>query len=218
MLRLNSIRKKKEDDSGDEWLLSYGDMMTLILGFFVILVAVSKIDPLKFEMVAQSMNEAMDKKAAVERITMDSLVDEVNQVINDEQMQDVVNVSITPRGLEVSARGKILFPSGSSNLLKGAEPMLMKLGNIIEETPYNIAVEGHTDNVPISGGLAHIYPSNWELSSARASSVLRYFIGQGIDSRRLQAVGYADTRNLAPNDTEEDRSRNRRVSIVFLVF
>ncbi|MBL7192027.1 OmpA family protein [bacterium] len=219
MIDKEFIKRKKGDDKDENnWLTSYGDMMTLILGFFVIIVAVSKIDPMKFELVAQSMNQAMDHKAAVERVSLDKLVDQVNQVINDEQMQDVVDVSVTPRGVEVSARGRILFPSGSSNLLRTAAPMLGKLANIIKETPYNIAVEGHTDDVPISGELARYYPSNWELSAARAASVLRYFIGEGIDAKRMQAVGYADTKNIVPNDSEDNRARNRRVSVVFLVF
>lgn len=215
MSRLKIPRGDKEDS--DSWLLTYSDMITLILTFFVILLAVSKIDPVKLEIVAQSMNQAMDKSMK-KQVTIEQLVDDIKKLIIKEDMEDLVEVNVTPRGVAVSAKGKVLFPSGSAELLSTSSRLLQQLKDIIMETPYNIAVEGHTDNVPISGALQKIYPSNWELSSARASSVVRYLIQSGINSDRLRAEGYADIDPVASNDTEEGRARNRRISIVFLVF
>ena len=188
-----------------------------MLGFFVIIVAISKIDSMRLEVVSKSMNEAMDK-SKMEQVSIDELVEVVNEIIVAEEMQEMVDVSVTARGVTISAKGAILFPSGRAKLLPSARPMLDKLANIISESEYNIAVEGHTDNMAISSSLARWYPTNWELSSARASSVAMHFIDSGIPAERFRVVGYADTEPRDTNDTSEGRACNRRVAIVFLVF
>jgi chemotaxis protein MotB len=192
-------------------------MVTLLLAFFVMLAAFSKVDLLKFAMISKTMNEAMDKDKVVQ-ISIDSLVSEVQNFITQEQLQKVVDVNVTGKGVEVSAKGAVLFPSGSADLLESSYKILDPISNIILKTHYNIAVEGHTDNVPISSELAEIYPTNWELSAARAAKVVRYFMEKGVLAKRLRAVGYADTVPVASNDTEEGRTQNRRVTVVFLLF
>lgn len=192
-------------------------MFTLLVTFFVIIAAVSSVDEAKYEMVAKSMSQAMDK-TKIQQVSIDSLIQDVKQAIINEKMEQVVEVNVAPRGVAISAKGSMLFPSGSANLKTSAFPILNRLAGLINETPYNIAVEGHTDNVPISGDLAVYFPSNWELSSARASSVVRHFIEQGVNSVRLSAVGFADTKPVDTNLTEEGRARNRRVTIIFLVY
>ena len=210
-------KPRGEDDNLDAWMLTYSDMITLMLTFFVILIAISRIDPLKVELLTKSMNKAMDK-TKVTQVSIDKLVEDVENMIVQEQLQDAVDVSITPRGVAVSAKGAVLFPSGSAQLLVTGYNILDNMANIILETPYNISVEGHTDSVPISGSLANYYPSNWELSSARASSIVRRMVEKGIPKERLRATGLADTEPIAPNNTEIGRAHNRRVVIVFLVF
>ena len=198
-------------------MLTYSDMVTLMLTFFVVIVAISKIDPVKLEMMSKSMNKAMDKNK-IEQVSIDELIKDVNEVIVNEQLEEMVDVEVTARGVTISAKGAILFPSGSAELKESALPMLSKFANIIGEKEYNIAVEGHTDNEAISPSLAKFYPTNWELSSARASSVVRYFIQTGLPANRFRAVGYADIEPIESNDTPEGRASNRRVAIVFLVF
>ena len=210
------FRQAKQDDS-ESWLLTYSDMVTLMMTFFIIIVAISKIDPVKLEMMSKSMNKAMDKNK-VEQVSIDELVKDVEEVIVNEDLEEVVDVEVTARGVTISAKGAILFPSGSATLKQSALPMLGKFANIIAEKEYNIAVEGHTDNEAISSSLAEYFPTNWELSSARASSVVRYFIETGLPASRFRAVGYADTEPIESNDTSEGRAGNRRVAIVFLVF
>lgn len=207
----------REKDNPDAWLLSYSDMMTLVLGFFIIIVAFSKIDPVKLETVSKSMNEAMDK-SKVQQVSIEKLVQDVDKFIKEEQLQDALDVAITPRGVAVSAKGAVLFPSGSAQLLQSGSMILSNMTQIIMETPYNIAVEGHTDNIPISGELAALYPTNWELSAARAATIVRYFIDNNVPAARLRAVGLADTEPVDSNESEEGRAQNRRVVIVFLVF
>ena len=206
-----------DEDNPDAWMLTYSDMITLMLTFFVILIAISTVDPLRVELLTKSMNKAMDK-TKVTQVSIEKLVEDVNNMIVLEQLQDAVDVSITPRGVAVSAKGAVLFPSGSTQLLSTGYKILDNMANIILETPYNISVEGHTDSVPISGTLASHFPSNWELSSARASAIVRRLVEKGIPKERLRAAGLADTEPIAPNNTEEGRSKNRRVTIVFLVF
>lgn len=213
----NIFFKRGEPADSDSWMLTYSDMVTLMLTFFVVIVAISKIDPMLAQRMSQSMNKAMDKNK-VEQVSIDELKKDVNEVIINEQLEEMVDVEVTARGVTISAKGAILFPSGSAELKESALPMLSKFANIIGEKEYNIAVEGHTDNEAISPSLARFYPSNWELSSARASSVVRYFIETGLPASRFRAVGYSDTEPIDSNDTPEGRASNRRIAIVFLVF
>ncbi len=210
-------RPFREKDNPDSWLLTYSDMITLLVTFFVIMFAVSKIDPIKVEMLTKSMNQAMDK-TKVTQVSIEKLVEDVEKMIVKEQLEDAVDVSVTARGVAVSAKGKVLFPSGSTQLLTTGYTILDNMVNIIMETPYNVAVEGHTDNIPISGSLAQMFPSNWELSSARASTIVRRLVEKGVPAERLRVVGLADTEPIAPNNTEDGRQKNRRVTLVFLVF
>jgi len=216
-MSLKNWKPFREKDNPDAWLLSYSDMITLILTFFIILVAISKIDPLKVEALSKSMNQAMDR-SKVQQVSIEKLVKDVDSMIVQERLQDVVDVAITSRGVAVSAKGAVLFPSGSTELLYTGYTFLDKMTEIILETPYNIAVEGHTDNIPISGALMQVFPSNWELSSSRAAAVVRYFVAKGIPANRFRAVGLSDTEPIADNSSEEGRGQNRRVAIVFLVF
>lgn len=116
--------------------------------------------------------------------------------------------------LTVRVLDRILFRSGSADILPAGKQVLDKLANVLKETDDLIRVEGHTDNVPIGERLKDRYFSNWELSAARAAAVVRYFqYGHSIDPVRLEAVGYSEYRPVAPNDSDANRQRNRRVSI-----
>ncbi|RKY53539.1 MAG: flagellar motor protein MotB, partial [Candidatus Neomarinimicrobiota bacterium] len=132
----------------------------------------------------------------------------------------VIEVETSPRGVAIKIPSEITFESGSAVLDPRIYPILDKLEPLIRKSVFPIAVEGHTDNVPIT---SNTYPSNWELSSARACEVVKYYIRRGVDPKRFQAIGYAYTRPRAPgktieeaNSTEAKRAQNRRVEIVFL--
>lgn len=127
-----------------------------------------------------------------------------------------VEISSLRGQLSVSVLDKILFKSGSADVLPAGQAVLEKVARVLAATDDMIRVEGHTDNVPISGRLKEKYFSNWELSAARAASVVRYFqLGENkIDPLRLEAVGYAEYRPVAPNDDDANRKRNRRVEII----
>ena len=127
-----------------------------------------------------------------------------------------VEISSLRGQLSVSVLDKILFKSGSADVLPAGQVVLEKVARVLAATDDMIRVEGHTDNVPISGRLKEKYFSNWELSAARAASVVRYFqLGENkIDPLRLEAVGYAEYHPVAPNNDDVNRKRNRRVEII----
>lgn len=196
-------------EESEPWLLSYSDMVTLLLAFFVLFFAISNLDQTKFEMI-------MDYFSRSETMPLHQLEQRFNELIEQHQLQESVDVQLTPDGLLVNFQDKILFDSGKADLKPEAYPVLEALADILkapEVQEREIRVEGHTDTVPLTQNAA--YPSNWELSAARAARVIRYLIQQQIRSDRFVAVGYADTRLRVP-ETPENRGLpiNRRVSLL----
>ena len=219
MYEEKDIEITSEEKEEQPWLLTYGDMMTLLLTFFVLLFSMSTIDPVKLEMFSNSMGKALGKKKT-KTYSLSEIYKQVVQVVEQENLKDVIEVETSPRGVAIKIPSEITFESGSAALDPRIYPILDKLEPLIRKSVFPIAVEGHTDNVPIT---SNTYPSNWELSSARACEVVKYYIRRGVDPKRLQAIGYAYTRPRAPgktieeaNSTEAKRAQNRRVEIVFL--
>lgn len=219
MYEEKDIEITSEEKEEQPWLLTYGDMMTLLLTFFVLLFSMSTIDPVKLEMFSNSMGKALGKKKT-KTYSLSEIYKQVVRVVEQENLKDVIEVETSPRGVAIKIPSEITFESGSAVLDPRIYPILDKLEPLIRKSVFPIAVEGHTDNVPIT---SNTYPSNWELSSARACEVVKYYIRRGVDPRRFQAIGYAYTRPRAPgktieeaNSTEAKRAQNRRVEIVFL--
>ena len=219
-------RKKKslhEDAAGDEaepWLLTYGDMMTLLMTFFVLLFSMSTIDPVKLEQFGDSVGDALGGEQKTEKFSLAEIYKEVVEVIEEENLKGVVEVETSPKGVAIVLPSNISFASGSANLDPRIFPLLNKFESMMIKSVFPIAIEGHTDNDPIS---SPIYPSNWELSAARSAQVVRYYIARGVPSDRLQAIAYSDTRPKAlgttvneANSTADKRATNRRVEIFFL--
>jgi len=212
-------KKIKEEES---WLVTYGDMMTLLMTFFVLLFSISTIDQVKLEQFSQSVQDAMDPNASVN--TTYSLLDiynEVTKVIEKGNLKDKIQVETSSRGVSIQIPSKISFGSGSAKLNPDIYSILNKFTKMMSQSIFSIGIEGHTDNVPT--GSSGPYPSNWELSSARASEVVKYYINNGVPSSRFQAIGYADTKPRAEgktiaeaNSTPEKRMKNRRVEISWL--
>ncbi|MBC7543625.1 MAG: flagellar motor protein MotB [Candidatus Sericytochromatia bacterium] len=207
-----------EDKHGSLWLITYADMMTLVLAFFVMLTAVSDFNPAKFEAATQSAKKALgsaqtEAKKGVQVLSIEELVKAVQKIISEQRLEKQVDVKATGRGVVISAKGAAFFPSGEAHVLSHAMPLLQALAGPINSVSYSIAVEGHTDNVPLNSAR---YPSNWELSSARASEIVRYLASNGVKPQRLRATGLADTQPKAANTSERNRAMNRRIEIVFL--
>jgi chemotaxis protein MotB len=152
--------------------------------------------------------DLVDSRSELAKIfnTLEELAYEFN-------LENEINLALTREGLVMRMSEHTLFGLGSADIAAEALPLLQKVGAIISKTAYLIRIEGHTDNLPIH---TERYPSNWELSTARAVNVLRYFIkNHHVDPRRLAAEGFSEFHPLVANDTVENREKNRRVEIIF---
>ena len=225
------VRKRKRKippaDQTEQWLLTYGDMVTLMMTFFILLFSMSTIDPVKIRAFADALSENFGA-APVERERLDlaTIMRKVTKIVIEQDMQENVTVSSSKRGVNISFKGDVAFKTGSAELSDIAKNLLDKLAPEINaalqaELPFPIAIEGHTDNIPLRKGGP--FPSNWELSTARASATVRYLIDEGgvvapEGQGKLSAIGYADTWPKAgySNDTPEGRAANRRIEIIFL--
>lgn len=225
-------RKSKDPPPGAPlWMTSYGDMVTQILIFFVMLFTFSSIDAARFRELAISLQSAFKggtsflqggQSITVEtlgptRANLTQLTEAMHQIMNiveSSGLKGAVETSINERGLVISIKDSTFFDLGKADLKPRSREILEKIGVALKELPNQIRIEGHTDNLPIN---TPQFPSNWELSTARATTVLRYLAENvGLSPKRLSAVGYGEFRPLYPNDTEEHRAKNRRVDIVVL--
>ncbi len=153
------------------------------------------------------------QKVVVKSKQNEAILKRVKATVKNNNLEGYVKVQNTGRGVVVRVKGQLLFNSGSAVLKKAAYPLLDEIIGIAEEYPYDMSVEGHTDSTPITSSK---FPSNWELSTARAISTLRYIMDSGrISFERLGASGYADTRPIDSNDIIEGRQNNRRVEFIF---
>ena len=202
-------RIRKIDDS---WLVSYSDVVTSLLAFFVLIVAMSTIDQRKVEYVQEGIQREVLKQNYEKPFS--TLEDELKKIVEKQGLQKDVFVEANNTGILITFASSVLYRSGSAELQVNMNGFLQEMSQMIQEMEYKrilIEVEGHTDNLPIK---TSVYPSNWELSSARATQVVRFFNRQGIKKTQLKASGYADSRPKVPNDTVQNRSINRRVKVI----
>ena len=148
------------------------------------------------------------------RSSLAKIYEELEILVMQSKLEDDVSISFTSEGLVMRLANHALFDSGIADLSMEASPLLEKISALIAKTDYLVRIEGHTDNMPIH---TERFPSNWELSTARAVNVLRYFIDHHqVPSQRLSAVGFGEYQPLVSNDTLEHRAQNRRVEIIFI--
>jgi chemotaxis protein MotB len=271
-----------EHDNDERWLLTYADMITLLMALFMVLFSISSVNISKYRTLQMALKAAfsgdilpggksieqpgasanssrapttIDTPAIVrltpnvtselehvsggqsgsaqstqasaqsaaasvqvsaaqqEQASFEALQRELNAYAAKHGFAKSVHVAIEQRGLAIRVlTDSLLFSSGSATLESQGQPLLTEIAALLNiDHVHPIAVEGNTDNVPITGGT---FPSNWELSTARASSVVRFLIAKGVDSQRLSAVGYAEQHPIATNATAAGRALNRRVEIV----
>ena len=207
--------QSSDEESGDSWLITYADAITLLLAFFVMLVTVSKIDIPAFEEVQASIAEDLGQRVVVRPTTL--LKSQMAQVIDSLGVADAVRVDTDADGVVLEFAASAFYRSGSAQIRADARPVLETLARTLMSPRYSrfkVSIEGHTDDTPIKTAL---FASNWELSASRATNVVRLFIAEGLPPRRLRAVGYADTQPKVPNRNavgaplRQNQAINRRI-------
>lgn len=265
--------KHEEHANHEAWAIPYGDLITLLLAFFVVMYAVSSVNEGKYRVLADSLSTALggppkslkpvqigdkpEKGAKAEsdfnavrmkgfpqegssiqphvpgepigkeaRRTASTAQDDrkgiedlrrmanaVQQAMQGLIEQKLVLVRRTDQWLEIEINTDILFASGVADVATSAAPVLANLAGILQQFPNPLRIEGHTDNVPIS---TMAFPSNWELSAARAASVVHLFMQAGVDPARMTVIGLGEYHAVADNRSAEGRNRNRRVVVVVM--
>lgn len=232
-------RKPPEEPPGDEglpgWMATFADMVTLLLCFFVLLLSFAEQSEEKYRDALGSLRgafgvkqiravsddmaqfntsqKASDLAAKIshdERLLL-GVIMRIKSLIEDEdtKIKEGIGVTADRDGVIFSTRSSAMFKPGSAEMADGAERILDNVIKVLKDYRLNLVVRGHTDDRPIS---TKKFPSNWELSAARAAVALDYIVNEGgIEIGRAKAVGYADTRPAAPNDSQENRKRNQRV-------
>lgn len=203
---------KKNDDTESVWLVSYADMVTLLMGFFALLLSFSKVDTNKYEQMKKESTKLFGGEYVV---PYEKLANSLKQVVQDQGLTGQVLMEQTDEGIDITFQGALFFESGSVVLKQQAQSLLHRLIPIINDKAKNffITIEGHTDDLPTNMG---IVASNWELSSIRACTVLRLFQDYGFFPEQLKAIGWGDTRPKVENVDEVSRAINRRVVIKIL--
>ena len=235
--------KEEEHENLERWLVSYADFITLLFAFFVVMYSLSVINEGKYRLLSNSIVAAFNKNVVqvevqpiaaqgVPQILLNKPSIAINPKYEEEKRQakskmrniarevmdalgplareGQVRVTEGLLGVTIEINASLLFSPGEAKLDLSAAKALSTVAQVLSPTDFPILVEGHSDNLPIS---TPMFPSNWELSSARASSVVRLFIDNGVAAKRLTATGYADQRPVEDNATPEGRGRNRRVAI-----
>lgn len=226
-------RRKKEtnSNSGGGWMTTFADLMSLLLTFFILLYSMSSVSAEKFNEASNSMQLAfgggdsiigghtiVDTATETSEETVDpelvKMYNEVVQFLENKEIASQTSVEYDQDGIYVNIQESILFGSGSAIIADSGKNTLNDLGELIQQFDNEVVVEGYTDNVPMHNAN---FTSNWELSTGRALSVLRYLSEErNVDPKRLSAKGYGEHHPTVPNDSEENRAKNRRVNIVIV--
>jgi chemotaxis protein MotB len=233
----------KADDGGSGWIVTFADIMTLILVFFILLFALAESEDAAYKKLVAKVQvldtdgnqisvidyaiqndrnpeplKPIEDLLGLRPSTQDienlrsAIVEELESMIDNTDLSNSVDLVFNADKITLQIDGRFLFQSGKAELKDSGRVIFSNLGYLFKQyADYDIAIRGHTDNRDIE---TLQFPSNWELSAVRATTVLRFFIGLGLDPERMTATGYADFIPLVDNDTAENRARNRRVEFV----
>ncbi|MBR4383057.1 MAG: OmpA family protein [Selenomonadaceae bacterium] len=233
--------KKHEEEASEAWLLPYSDLMTLLLALFICLFAISQTDQTKLQQMAQAFTAAFNMggpsffnqagpNASMQREimstedqgnaayieenrTLEQLQRQLDEYIEQNNLQEELSTQLEEEGLMIRIKERALFPSGSAELVPESQRIGPIVAGLLAAVPERVLISGHTDTDPINTAQ---FPSNWELSSVRAMTFMKYLlsINPNLNPARFSAIGYGEYRPIAPNDTAENKQQNRRVEIL----
>lgn len=237
-------KKRAEPEKNDRWMITYSDLITLLLIFFIILYSMSEVERSKFNSLVESLKNAFQTKTVesapeatdfgidINHIKLpdppitpkaphesedqlDELYQKLQSYIQEHNLSMKMSLVDIPRGVQITFKDSVLFDLGKARLKGQAYPVLKDVGELLKTVRSPISIEGHTDNLPIV--YADKFASNWELSTARSQSVRQYLQNKkGLEPGRMRVVGYGEYHPKAPNDSRTHRAENRRVNIVVL--
>ncbi len=237
-------KSEGKNEGAPAWMATFADLATLLLTFFVLLLSFASMDIVKFRDAMGSIQESLgfapagtgmfqhtttpplfDSPPFATSINKsqskgedmlnrnEAIISELEDLVKEKGLENDVEIENTKRGVIVRVKGKILFNLGESEIKRESYPILEKIADLMKKFPQKVSIEGHTDNLTIKSGQ---YSSNWELSTARAFSALKFLqVSKGVDVKRINIAGFADTHPIASNHTSEGRAKNRRVEFVF---
>jgi chemotaxis protein MotB len=206
-------REPRPQDTKSLWLIIYTDMVSNLVIFFLMLYGLTWLSNDDKAIAAASFREAFSgERGAVENTVQNiDATKETEKHIEDKVRQEFRDVEVTEERIKIILPSPVLFDSGSAVLKAGTRTSLHEIAGLVKNTGNRLVVEGYTDNIPVH---SQEFPSNWELSSARAFGVIQYFLDkEQIPPSQLSAMGYGEFRPKSPNDTEENRAKNRRIEI-----
>jgi len=242
-MRKAKAHHEEEHENAERWLLTYADLITLLLAVFVVLYSTAEQDTAKFKKVVGAMakvfdttkpqkygpadgfgnskelcisqGDTLDEQPAGGEQKTEGTLESVQKSLSEEKgLGKGLSTKMTEQGLVINVEEQLLFPSGRTDFKPGAEEVLSRLAVHLKTVPNPIKINGHTDNVPIK---TRQFPSNWHLSSARAIKTAEFLIlGEKLAMQRIHVAGYADTAPAADNGSPDGRSRNRRVELVLV--
>lgn len=234
----------QEEHADETWLIPYSDLLTLLLALFIVLFATAQVDAQKLEQMAQSFNAAfngspsmLDKQAsmvespnstpaekpsseanknqAMEAVQLNDVKQKLDQYIKNNNLGGELQTSLTEDGLIIRIQDTALFMSGRADLRPESQRWAEVISTMLGTLSQSVIVSGHTDNVPINTAE---FPSNWDLSSKRALNFMKFLLAGDpqLKPERFSAIGFGEYRPIAVNNTNEGRSKNRRVEILIL--
>lgn len=225
-------QEPEREGSSERWMLTYSDLITLLMIFFVIMYSMSNVNAKKFSQLSSSLNKSLlgqgtgilvgeapgpsmiNGAVNTEQSNLQKAQSQIEKYAKERGLQGKITVSLDGRGLVISLKEALLFNSGSADLALESRTALYNVGKIIAALPNALRIEGNTDNIPIHSDK---FPSNWFLSATRAINVVNFLIvNAGIKPEKLSVIGYGEYRPIVPNNTEANRAQNRRVDIVVL--
>jgi chemotaxis protein MotB len=212
----------KRKGVGNIWLIIFSDITTNLMLFFLMLFAMTRMTAADKQMVVAGMESTVVNKTIRDEAERDrqlkmqremEAIQNLQTLVKEGRLAGQANISVDDRKVKISLNPEMFFAIGSAQLNGSTMNALESLVAPLSQFPNDIIVEGHTDNIPIRGG---VYRSNWELSIARAVGVIALFVDEGLDAHQLIAGGYGEFHPAFPNDTQENRARNRRIEITII--